>query len=402
MQSHIRAAVATVTGLMLTGLVGCQTTSPSHEEHVNAANKRWSEIRAGTVLQMAQQQFDAGDLDQAERTLVQAIAIDSEIPTLHLLSGRVALERGQLERAYHRLDKAIELDADLAPAYYYQGVVLQRWSRYETALARYTKAYELQPDNVAYLLARAEMMVELEQIDDAMTLLEDKLTYFDQNAAIRLAMAHMHLIRHEFDRAADYFQQALLLQPDDTKTLEELASAQLASGQTDQAIRILERLTNDPELLQRNDLKRSLATAYFASGRTDNAKALCMKLVRTDPNDVESWIKLAEIAWLSDDQPGALLISQRVRALAPNRHEGYLLAGLVLQKRGQNAEALEMLDRAAALAPAKSTEPLILRGIALEANGRFQEAEAAYAEAARRQPDDVYAQRLLARLAPQP
>ena len=381
-------------------LVGCEAQS-GHEKNVQAANDRWKAVRGSLVLPMAQRQFDTGDLDLAEKTLAEAITVDTENPQLYILAGRVALERGQLERGHHRLQTAIDLDPEIAEAYYFQGIVLQRWSKFDLALERYQKAFELTPDNAAYLIAQSEMLVALDRVDEARQQLTDKVGYFEQNAGIRVALGQLHVIERQFDIAADYFQQASLLEPDDTTIVEELALAQLASGQVDLAVLNLERLCSQITMSQRPDLRMSLAKAYMATGRTGDARAIYLNLTRHDPKDVDAWVSLGEIAWSNNDTASALLAANRVMALAQDRHEGYLLAGMVWHRRGRLDRALSMFDHAAEFAP-KDAVPMILRGITLEQAKRPEEAAEAYAEALRREPSDPHARSLLAQVAGDP
>jgi tetratricopeptide (TPR) repeat protein len=381
---------------------GCgQKIESGHKKAVNAANTRWKSMRSGMMLQMAQQQFDTGDLDQAEKTLAEAIAIDAENARLHTLAGRVALERGQLERAYKRLELASSLDPKLAEVHYFRGIVLQRWSRYEDSLAAYEKATELQEDNVGFLLAVAEMLVALDRQDDAIARLEAKVATFDQNAGIRTALGQLYSMQGKKDQALAMFHQAALLRPDDVEVAEEYAQACLACGQTADAIRIYEKLVDQADKDARSDLKRSLAGAYVAADRLSDAKQVYIELTRENPQDVDTWIRLGELAWRQNDTSGALVAANRVMAVAPRRPEGYIMAGMVWQQRQRVDEALRLFDRAAVLAP-ESAEPVILRGLTLQRAGKQEAAAAAYQEALRRQPDDSRARSLLASVSSQP
>lgn len=388
-----------LTGLFLTNfLTGCEIGT-GHEKNVQDANTRWKAMRASLLLPMAQQRFDSGDLDQAEKTLLDAISVDSDNPSLFVLAGRVALERGQLERSYQRLQTAIELDPKLPEAHYFQGIVLQRWKRYDGAFERYCEAYDLESDNSAFLLAIGEMLVALDRIDEAVELLSEKAEYFDQSPGIRVALGQLYSIEGQYSKAADYYKQASLLDPDDLQIVEELARAQLRSEQLALAVLNLERLCGNPALDDRSDLQRLLARAYLLSGRAGDARRVFMRLTRKDPRDEEAWIGMGEVSWSTSDTSGALLAANRVMALSSDRHEGYLLAGMVWHRRGHLERALSMFDRAAERAP-KSAVPMILRGITLEQAGRTDEAALAYTEALRRKPSDVHAQELLAHVAP--
>ncbi|GAB4192733.1 MAG: hypothetical protein Kow00105_06790 [Phycisphaeraceae bacterium] len=371
---------------------GCKQSALT-EEKAQAKN-RWLELRSAMMLDMAQQQFNTGDLTQAEHSVKNGLSIDPEHPGLHVLAGRIALERGKLERAYHLFNAAIELDPDSPDAYYYQGLVMQRWQRYEGSLAFYEKAYEREPDNPAYLLAVGEAMVELNRVDDALALLESKREYFDQNAGVRAAIGHLYLLKDRPDKAAEYFHEASLLEPDNLVIQEHLAVSLSASGQYGKSIEVLSKLLKDPEFKQRDDLKRALYQAYLKTNQPKEARDVLLEVARSLQGDVTDWIRLGELSYQMKDLGGALQAAGRVMKLAPERYEGYLLAGMVWQKRGNLNNALDMFDRAAQAAPT-SSEPLILRGLSLQKSGRHAAAAKAYEEALRRQPNDTRAAQLL-------
>jgi len=386
-----KAITLTAAALTASLLLGCQDSLV--EEKADAKN-RWLELRSSMMLDMAEQQFRTGDLTQAEKSVKDGLGIDPTHAGLHVLAGRISIERGKLERAYHLFNAAIELQPEQPLAYYYQGLVMQRWQRYDQSLDFYEKAYEKEPDNPSYLLAVGEAMVDLDQIDEAITLLESKRQYFDQNAGVRAAIGHLYLIKSQPDKAADYFSQASLLDPEDVKLKQHLALSLSAAGQHDEAVQVYEKLLNNPELKNRADLKRELATCYLSTGQAKQARQVLQAVARSPEGEVTDWIKLGELSYQQDDLGGALQAASKVMRLAPNRHEGFLLAGMVWQKRGNLDNALQMFDRAAQVAPT-STEPLILRGLSLQKAGRHAAAAEAYNQALQRQPDDRRARQLL-------
>jgi tetratricopeptide (TPR) repeat protein len=380
--------------------LGCAKQS-NHDQWVDNANNRWQSLRSTALLEMAQDQFNAGALDQAEKTVTDAAAIDTSNPMLHLMAGRIALERGQLERAYRLFQLSAELDATQPETYYLQGVVLQRWHQHNAALTAYEKAYDLDKDNPARMLAVAETMVALDQTQNAVELLESKKYYFDQNAGLRAMLGHLYTLRGEPRLAVENFRQATLLDAENMRLFEELAAAQVAAGDQVDAAGTLKVLLARPEYENRHDLKRSLAAAESANGRYKQAREILLRLTRHDPTHTADWLRLGEVCWQLDDTGGALIAANRAISLAPRRHEGYLLAGMVWQKRGRVADALNMFDRAAELAPDDAT-PLILRGLSLQKADRRAAAAEAYAEALRREPDDRRARALLDQVAAVP
>lgn len=387
------AIALSAAALLAPTLVGCHQDSLG-EEKVDAKN-RWLELRSSMMLDMAKQQFSTGDLAQAEQSVKNGMSIDPTHPGLHVLAGRIEMERGKLERAYHLFGAAIELNPENPEAYYYQGLVMQRWQRYEGSLEFYQQAFEREADNVAYLLAVSEAMVELDRVDDALALLESKREYFDQNAGVRAAIGHLYYMKGQPVQAAEYFRQASLLEPENTKIQEHLAFSYAAAEKYPQAIEALKNVLKSPEDKDRADIKRALASAYLKTNQTKEAHAVLVELARSPQGDVADWIRLGELSYQQNDLGGALQAASKVMNLTPERYEGYLLAGMVWQKRGNLNNALQMFDRAAQAAPT-STEPLILRGLSLQKAGRHAAAAEAYNEALRRQPDDARAVQLLA------
>ena len=425
-----KSAATLLTALLAAVLLGgCSSKQGQHAKWVNNADARWRTMRATALVDMGQDQFNSGQLDQAEATIRDAASIAPDNPAVFLLAGRIALENGLLERAYQNFTISVEKstpepdpDADpalepatpeakraelikvlkgqgseVADAFYYRAVVLQRWQRRNEALSDYEMAAELDPEHPRRVLAVAETLVELDRVDEAAALLEEKKFFFDQNAACRALLGHIQNLRGQHALAVENFREAALLDPDNVRIQEELAFAQIRQQEWAAAATTLEALTTRPEQAHRDDLWRALARAEGENGRYDEARDILVDLTRRNPGEVADWIRLGELCWKMEDLGGALIAANRTVNLAPRRHEGYLLAGLVWQKRDRPHEALQMFDAAAAAAPHNAT-PVILRGIALQQSDRLAAAAEAYREALKRDPSDPRAAKLLAQL----
>ncbi len=218
-----------VAALVAVTITGC-AKQKNRDKWVGDANSRWQTLRSTALLEMARDQFDAGALDQAEKTVTDAAAIDASNPQLHLMAGRISLERGQLERAYRLFEISAELDNQEPETFYYQGVVLQRWHQYDAALTAYQASYDLDKDNPARMLAVAETLVALDRPREAITLLEDKKYYFDQNAGLRTMLGHLYRMQKEPRLSVENFRQATMLSPENMRLQEELALAQISAG----------------------------------------------------------------------------------------------------------------------------------------------------------------------------
>ena len=335
--------VFSAAGVVL-GMAGCAN---QHQANVQSATLRWQSIRSSQMMALASQQFATGDLDQAHKTVAEALSVDPRHAGLLVIGGRIGLERGELERAGQWLAAAIQVDPKMAQAHYYQGFLMQRWEQFDAALASYQRAYELQSDNVAHLLAASEMLVALDRTDEALGLLQSKLGYFEHNGGIRDAMAKLCVLQQRFDEACQFYSGALMLQPDDLQIREELAFAQLAAGQSEQAVATLELLCAQHAVRDRRYLRLALAQAYRQTGRVAQARSIYVDLARSDPSYAEPWRQLAELGWASDDLATTLTAAGRLIRLEPQQSPGYLWAGLVWARRDRVDLACELFARGA-------------------------------------------------------
>lgn len=383
---------------LVLSLAACSGQPTNHQKNVQQAQQRWKDARGTLLLQAAQRQFDAGDLTQSTKTLDDAINYDPTNGKLHLLAARISLEQGQLERCFRKLEIAADLSPQLSEIPYYQGVVQQRWQKYEPARDYYLKACKLEPDNVAYLLAAAEMDLSLHQQDQALNRLLSRVDYFDQNAGIRVALGDIYRMRQDYATAISYYRQAALLNPEELTTSEELGNTLLLDGQYDQAAQVFEQLITNDKYAQRRDVKQMLTRCYMNTRQYEKARKIFEAMRQSNMHDIEAWAGLGHVAMKQQDLVAAMRVASRLQSLAPDRHEGYLMAGLCYHQKGDFAHAADMFTQACKLMP-KSSEPAILLGLSLQNSGKLDAASQAYAEALRRQPEDQRARQLLQRLA---
>ena len=215
------------TSTLLLGLcvlaAGCQPNDKPDQKEV--ARARWNTARANVVGQLARQQFEKGDFDGSRKSVNNAIALDPNIAAFHILSARLDIEAGRLEPANRSLDVARGLDPANGEVDYLAGVIHQRWQRLPEAYNFYCQAAEKNPTELAYLLAKTEMLVVMGQSDEALAILRERVSFFENSAEIRVAAGQILVSRQRYDEAVQVLRQASLLAPDDEKVREQLAMA---------------------------------------------------------------------------------------------------------------------------------------------------------------------------------
>lgn len=380
-------------------LAGCSGHGKYTREHIAQAKEKMSALKSGTDYQMAQQQFLAGDLEKAMKTIDRSVALNPNVARSHVLRGRILLERGRLEQAREALLTAEQLDEQNVEAQYYLGIIHERVNEPAEAFARYARAAELDPANPQYLVAAAEMHLVQGRLDEAERMLTEKKNQFRYNAAVRQALGQIAMLRGEASAAAKHFADALTLASDDAGIMEDLIRAQMACGEFAEAEYYIQRLLEREENKNRRDLMHLRARCLMAVNRPVEARTLLLELTghREGSRDLRAWIDLGNVAATLKDRANLRTAAQRVLAIAPDRHEGWMLRAMQCRLEENHEQALAAADQAAARSTGDAA-PFLLRALILEDLQRTDEARASLMEGLARDPNNRAVQTLLAAL----
>jgi len=400
--ARVSASRAALLAGSVFAVVGCASGHGKYTtEGLNAAQERMAVIKSGTEWDMARQQFLSGELRKALASVDRSIEINDSVAKAHSLRGRILMELGQLESAVESFRRALVIDPAYVEAHFFLGVLHERFNEYDDALAEYQAASALDPSDAQYVIAAAEVLIDLGRLDAAERMLEDSAARFEHNAGVRQTLGHLALMRGDWGRAAELFDEARLLAPDDASVLEDLAVAQMRARNFVEAEYVLRQLMRDDERADRRDLKRLHARCLVELDRPVEARAILLGLTRDDEGlaDADAWIDLGQVALMLGDQQRVRIAAARVAAIAPDRFEGPLLAALWKRMTGDIEGALASADDAVRLAGSRDPTPLVVRGSILKEMGRLAEAEASFVEALGVSPTDARARRMLAAVA---
>ncbi len=382
-------------GAVIAVLTGCNSTPDRQKTQREEANKQWSQARAGVMHNLARDQFQVGNFDKARTTVDEALAIDPDSVALYVLSARIAIEQNRLDVADKQLAEARKRDEKSADALYLSGVVAQRWQKLDQALDYYTQASDAQPTELAYLLARSEMLVMLNRRPEAISALQDKVIYFEHSAAIRDAVAQLHMQDKRYDKAADLFRQASVLASDDMGIRERLATAQFYAADHKSAADTLGKLLVKEPYTDRPDLFTIFGEAQLAIGRNVEARQAFQKATDLDSSSVAAWLGLTKAALSLNDVRRAEGAVRRAASLSPELSDVHLMLGYVRLKQGRSDEARRSFETATSLDP-KDSVSLCMIGHVLEKQGKHDEALMWYARALKVNPQDELALRMMA------
>ena len=185
--------------------------------------------------------------------------------------------------------------------------------------------------------------------------------------------------------------EALRLDPDEPGTRLALATVYAGTGRGDAAIEELRKII--ARLPSNDDAHRQLGDILAARSRWEEAIAELRTAVELRPKFAENLGHLGVALLASGRYPEAVDAFQRATALQPDNSRVFQRLGTAYHAMGDEEQALENYRRALVLAPDSKAYGNI--GVLEYGRGRFAEAAAAFAEAARLDPKSPVAQRNL-------
>ncbi len=356
--------------LLVLLLVGCGSMKNEQKE---AAKKEWNQARANVLFSLARDQYATGNFDKSRQTVDEAIGMDPQNVGLRILSAKLHIEQGRLESAEGELRLARTVAPKNAEADYLSGVIYQRWQKPEAAYGHYKAASDKAPGELAYVMAKAEMLVDMDQPGEALTLLQGKVTYFEHSAAIRDAVGQLLVQQRKYKEAVDVLRQASILATDDMTIREHLALAMFYAGQYRESADALARLTKKEPFSERADLMAALGESQMQLGRYREARSSLETATQLDPGSAEALLSLAKAALQLNDMRRAEASLKKSLAIAPDNSEAHLMLGYMRLRQNNLTDALPAFKKASALDQG-DTVSLCMVGYALERMGKPEQA----------------------------
>ena len=213
----MRRSLTLLTWMVFLTVLGC---ADQHAKNKQAALERWQTSRAQITTNMAQQQFEGGDLKKAVTTVHDAISINPDYAPAHLLLGRIYLEQDKLTQARDCFNQTLELDPGHAQANYFLGILYERWSKPDKAYEYYRLAWETDHGNLPYLLAMVEAKAAQDEYQQALSLLLEHVAEAEHNTSIYITAGNILTHQEQHEEAVKMYRQAYQINPDNQAVKE--------------------------------------------------------------------------------------------------------------------------------------------------------------------------------------
>ncbi|HYQ00830.1 MAG TPA: tetratricopeptide repeat protein [Polyangiaceae bacterium] len=277
-----------------------------------------------------------------------------------------AVERhraGDLVAAEGGYREVLSANAEHDLASFLLGSLLHESTRTEEGIGWLTRAVELCPDNASYRAALAEMHARAGQHARALALFESAAHLEPHTAHLQLLFGCALFDGGEQERAIGYLQCALLSQREQPEARARLAayaaerlaqrgySLPSANAPSAQPKRSPQSTTRSSPMIER---AFRVAQEHHRAGRIKDAEAHYRKLLKVEPKHVEGLFWYGSLALESDRVPYAIDMLTRAAALAPSNADYHSNLGEACVLAKQFEQSISGFERALALEPARA------------------------------------------------
>jgi tetratricopeptide (TPR) repeat protein len=385
----------TVFALGVAAMAGCQHDTKKTPTQKEAAVTQWNQTRAAVLASLGKSQYEMGNLDKAQQSVAQALQLDPQNGSLHVMNAKLFIEQGQLDRADAELAVARQLDPKNAEADYFSGVVYQRWQKPQEAYECYTNAVAKNPKEVAYVMAQGEMLVAMNRAGEAIALLQSKVEFFQHNPVIYHAIGQLQVNQGRYAEGIDSLQQAVMLAGEDQTVREHLGMAYYYNHQYREAEEIFARLLKDDPATPRADLWLALGECQMQTAHVGDARSSFETATQLDPSSAGAWLNLAKAAIQLNDNRRAEIVLRKALALDGNSSEVHLMIGYLRLRENKMIDALAEFQKSSSLDHGDAVS-LCMAGYVFEKAGNSDQAMKYYAQALKLKPNDELASKLMA------
>ena len=293
------------------------------------------------------------------RALKAIDAIEAKQPNKAMvasLRGRVQLMRKDAAEARRSFERALAIDPLYIPAATSLASLDLADKRPVDARKRFESVLAIDPKNLRALLALAEIRsLGGSSKEEIAGLLTNAVKLNPTEPEPRLLLVNLYLNQRDAKSALTVAQDAAIALPDSTAVLDALGRAQMAAGETNQAIQSFNKLVGmEPESPQ---AYVRLAGVHVATRNTATAEQNLRRALAITPSFLPAQQALFDIA-IADKRPqDALLIARTIQKQRPDAVVGFMLEGAAEASRNNLAAAAEVYRNALKKFP--STQPAV-------------------------------------------
>jgi len=278
-----------------------------------------------------------------------------------------------------------------ALAHFVEGMVFEENGEMDKALEAYRKVLNVDPGQSELASRVAALLIQQEDFPQAIDVLKDAIKANPNDAEPYHQLAYIYAkYLKKTDQAVDYANRAIALNPRDIEAYQRLCEIELAAGQEQKALDVLDRATKvrsddasfwtrlgklyaavlfkpdsqpKPDELKRVNeifkkavenakddpaILKDVADYYASSQQLKEAIPLYLRVIELQPDDANAREKLATGFILTDQRGKAVELLEQIIKEHPEKYQPYDLLAQVLDDEARSLQRENRLEEAKA------------------------------------------------------
>jgi tetratricopeptide (TPR) repeat protein len=308
-----------------------------------AATDRDDKSQVAALLQQAAKVFQAGKIERLAEILDQVLDIDPDNTTALYNRGIVHRDRDELFGAEVCFRRVISLDPEMIDAHQALADLLFKVKHLLPAAKTYEDALERAPNRLPLLHNLARTRVMLKEAAQAEAIARRILSIDDRSVEALNDLVWALLYRGtDLEGALEFSARSLELAPDAPHSIVLRERALERAGRSEEArslwTRVLDACTTDWEK------SRPFCEVYYWLDEVDRCRDIVMAYVAANPNQPDGLKDLASLMMADGDFAQAQEILDRVAKIAPENQNVRMVRGLNAFRMGDYKLGLELYD----------------------------------------------------------
>ena len=331
-----------------------------------------SRERAGAALRNGSALMQEARYQEARDQFVQATKEDPRSAEAFFFLGTAEVQLHQPAAAESALRHSLALDATSANTLYNLGVLLLERKRPREALPYFERASRIDPASIEICVNLIRAQLDAGYPERALHAVDASLPDVSNSPAFNLAAAKSFLAHGMPEQATGFLKKADASMPSQQEVLLPLAEACLQSKDSACAQDALQRVSG--EARESASFHFLEARAAFLAGGKDEALAGMAAALQQEPRNVRYLVTLAEYCQKYGNQARAVQLLEKAQQLAPGLAD--IPYGLAVSHFIDDDfdGAIAYLNQALKLRPG-SDRALFLLALSRFAQGKFSEAK---------------------------
>lgn len=310
--------------------------------------------------------FELDRRDEAQAAFEAARKASADYPGAMIGLARLALMNRDTTTATQLIEQAAKAHPDDVSLLLFQAGLQRAQGNVQGALGLYGKVISVKPGDVNARLARAEVEIGLNKLEDAKADIEAARKTALNTLPVLQTQAHLDYVEKKYSAARDEIQQVLRAAPEHMPSLLLAGATELALGSSQQAEQYLKKYTEkDSGNLFANKL---LINALLRNGQTDRAVVAIDAALKNNSQDPQLLALAGEAYMKAKRFSKATEFFEQASAFEPKAAEIRTALGLSRLAQGDAQHAIADLETATGLdsSSVNAAIPLIMTHVRMK------------------------------------